>query len=271
MSDPDYSKHWDSITEDMGLESAAEPPERPQPAPATERPADREQRRAAHKPADRTPTDWTRLAEGLGVKPSATADSSAGTSANPSLDKPAAAERPRGKDEVPSPSSSVPATPAGPARAEPSPVGLEGLPTAEPMPVKEDEIDFGESEARSTDEEEDRGGRPRRRRRKPRRRTARKRAPAGDDAAPAAAPAEADTPVPSATADDRDRVEAQADAKPVAAAEVAAEKTTVRSSHRSIPAWEEAVGVIVDANIEARASRGKSGRSSRSRGRGRKR
>jgi hypothetical protein len=138
----------------------------------------------------------------------------------------------------------------------------------EALEVVEEQVDFGEAEPAGTSKDaEDAGGGRRRRRRRPRRRSTKKRTAETDEAvskeesAGATRPNSAeDQPAEDQPTEDVDELQPESDSD--------TERPT-RPSHRNIPAWEEAVSIIVDANIEARASRPKAGRSRSRGGRGR--
>ncbi|GMQ80243.1 MAG: hypothetical protein BMS9Abin04_202 [Planctomycetia bacterium] len=284
MNEPEPTNHWKSLAEqigadvpdDLAAEPAPAPPESTSPGgrqpaePARSVPASVP---AAGRPAKRGPsasrkaTDWGNLATDLGAASAAepqdvTDEETPVTSA--------AADRDEPPPVLPAePVTDLPAARRPAVKAEHEETAFLGQ-DSDLTAQGESEIDFGDSEATTAESSEREG---RRRRRRPRRRSGRRQATDAAGAEPVEAAANGDKVEASESAEgdephaaDLDDPDGQEDStKPVGA------------SHKNIPTWEESVGVIVDANIEARASRTRASRSGsgssrgRGRGRGRKR
>jgi ribonuclease E len=292
MSEPEKSSHWNSISEEVGVTPSADLP-RPEAAPVPADTARQSKDQGTQRPAEveQPTTDWNLLASDLGVQ---SAPPSKRPAPPPKRPKPPSKRRaaPPRRPASP-PEAAVPPHQADrPTEREPEGVSPEvekaaqddqsdaaGVDTPEGGPmtasfeVMEEQVDFGETEPAGTSKDaEDAGGGRRRRRRRPRRRSTKKRTAETDEevskekSAGATKPESAedqpaeDQPTADQPAADADELQPESDSDT---------QRPTRPSHRNIPAWEEAVSIIVDANIEARASRPKAGRSRSRGGRGR--
>jgi hypothetical protein len=279
MSESDSPSHWDSIADEIGVTPRPELP-RPEPTPL---PPDTGRQTKSRTVQDKAPatapppaSDWNSLAADLGVAPAPPSERPAQPAATRSrrqVDK--APERKPEETAVPEQAATVAADDLAQTADIDAP---EGGPVTASFEAVEEQVDFGEAEPQAkSKEDEEEGGDRRLRRRRPRRRSTKKRAA---ETGEAAVKDQAAT-----TTDAKPAAEKPAEDQP-AATEPAVEQLTAaaddeqpkgepatsrptRPSHRNIPPWEEAVSVIVDANIEARASRTKAGRSRSRGGRGR--
>ncbi len=294
MSEPEKSSHWNSLAEEVGVTPSADLP-RPEAAPLPADTARESKHQGTQRPAEveQPTTDWNLLASDLDVQP---APPSKRPAPPPKRPKPPAKRRaaPPRRPASP-PEAAVPPHQADrPTEREPEGVSPEaekaaqddqsdaagvnapeGGPMTEALEVVEEQVDFGEAEPAGTSKDaEDAGGGRRRRRRRPRRRSTKKRTAETDEGvskekstgATKPEPAEdqpaEDEPTADQLAADADELQCESDSDT---------QRPTRPSHRNIPAWEDAVSIIVDANIEARASRPKAGRSRSRGGRGRSR
>ncbi|MFV2067615.1 MAG: hypothetical protein ACC645_11605 [Pirellulales bacterium] len=269
MTEPEHSNHWKSLAEDLGADPSDTEPQPPVDSDPETPPQPKPQKRRAAATVPSPTSDWDGLAKRLRVEGEEQAD--------PHVDTASA-------DEVAPPSDS---------QAVPDDVLDEDTVAAAVTrvveEVAEENIDFGDTDTEgdgnlapnATDastEATDEADRPtrRRRRRRPRRRSGRNKASANDTARNGAetSGAEDDSEAmsdeavvaesaPDATDGPDDSQEANEDSDDSG--------KSPRPSHRNIPTWDEAIGVIVDANIEARSSRPKSARAGGSRGRSRSR
>lgn len=316
MADSSEPNHWTQLASELGATpdpSAAEPPKvqpektKSQSEAATGGPAATPKPRRVNVPSppQRPPSDWSRLADELGVRSEPSAEVAA-PGARPAPTEPKAeVEVPQSTrtDLVPM-GTEVELPAIGPESTEPSgereektsgrrrrrrrsklqkPVDAEPAKTAEKPPEAGEESSPSEepNEAAVADpsaEEEESQERSKRRRR--RRGSGRKKS----------APRKADEPAKSESGSEVEAEGADADSPEESGGEpskqqpddsatksgttenVKEDKPSKPSGpgHRSIPSWQEAIGMIISANMESRAKRPSGSSSSRSRG-GRKR
>jgi len=269
MTESEHPNHWKSLAEQIG----AKPPER-ESQPSTRAESEPSPQPKSRKRSDRDtdpapPSDWNGLAEELGIKAD---DKSEGQGPREGTSTEVMGEaRSTGRPGV--------------ADDEFDEDTVAAAVTRVVEEIAEENIDFGDGgaegdgnlaadvrdvDSQETDEDEP-STRHHRRRRRPRRRASRNRPSvndrddADDNGAEKAGPRDDD---------DAQEMSEEAIMGPPASDATEPDGDTdkpPRPSHRNIPTWEESIGVIVDANLEARSSRPKAARAGGSRGRGRSR
>lgn len=326
MSDAKKQSHWDDLAEDLGAEAPPEPA-----APASDPPPPRDvppprPPRKPTPPKPAAPTDWSSLADGLGLPASAQDETSPGAAAPSDISPPAEEATPtsiaeavdavveddagRGADDVSTDRAAADgSSESGEAPAKKRRRRRRGRGRGRGADKRDErdgdggertdsiEQDAGEvvvaelvTEPRQEDaggegtpagEENGEGGE---KRRKPRRRRGRRRkSKTTDDASTAS-----DTPsdeeddekdtelelesddVLTGYADGQDGADEDATADKDADDKGRPARKSSGGSQRQIPTWEEAIGVIVEVNMEAREKAGK-GKSSAPRRGGRSR
>lgn len=238
---------WSALAEQFGLAEPQQRAEKRTEAPsamASEAPAARAVTPEPPAPlaVSPTPTDEPKPAESSAAEPSET----------PSSDEPTTAKR-RKRRRRPRKSRTSLAVTAEPEDRLPEPEQVDLFDDIDESPPAESEaIEEAQAEAESSEAPP----RPKRRRR---RRSSRKKktAPEGEtksDAAVDSRASEQGSQTEDALAEDEEDEDSDAE-----------QSSDDSPSHRAIPSWQDAVGMIVSANIEAR-SRRPAGSSSRSRG-----
>jgi len=313
MADSSEPNHWTQLASELGATpdpSAAEPPKvqpektKSQSEAATGGPAvtPKPPRANVPSPPQRPPSDWSRLAEELGVRSEPSAEVAATGAVSTPTEPKAELEVPESTrtDLVPM-GTEVELPAIGPESAGLSgereekspgrrrrrrrsksqkPVDTEPAKTAEEPPEVGDEAPLSEepNEAAVADpsagEEEESQERTKRRRR--RRGSGRKKVAPRKSDEPAksesgseveAEGAAADSPKESGGESSRQQPDDSA-TKSATTENMKEDKPSKPSGpgHRGIPSWQEAIGMIISANMESRAKRPSGSSSSRSRG-----
>lgn len=240
--EPDKSKHWEAIADEIGVEPQAEVPQEPAPPPPL--PSERAAAPARPKPAPEPPLDWAALADDLGVS------APAGT---PVADRERVGKT-RATPDVVKPTQAAP-TSQDPTAPEQEEITFRGR-DQDLAGEARSEIDFGEMESTVEEPADAESDKRKRRRRRTRRRGTRRQAAEKEGAS---------SDVSETTAETRKETPSKSEG---GSRSGGAEKPA-RPSHKNIPTWDEAVTTIINANLETRSSRSRASRTGSSRGRGR--